>query len=212
MTFLRRFFLYAVCALVPSLITAAPTCSSLTRLIIPKTAVTSAVDVSAGAFTPPGATRAINLPEFCRVLAVSRPANDSEIHFEVWMPAAANWNGKFQGTGNGGFSGSLSYSTMATALKSGYATAGSDTGHVPDDLKFGVGHPDKIDDWAYRAVHVMTDTAKLIVRDYYGRLPHNTPTSPAAPLEDSRHSRRRRDFPPTMTESSRATPDTTGSI
>ena len=87
------------------------------------------------------------------------------------MPAAANWNRKFQGTGNGGFSGSFSYSTMATALKSGYATAASDTGHVADDLKFGVGPPDKIDDWAYRAVHVMTGNAKLIIRDYYGRLP-----------------------------------------
>ena len=64
-------------------------------------------------------------------MAVSRPTNDSEIHFEVWMPAAANWNRKFEGTGNGGFSGSLSYSTMANALNRGYATAGSDTGHVP---------------------------------------------------------------------------------
>ena len=60
---------------------------------------------------------------------------------------------------------------MATRCSRGYATAGSDTGHAPDDLKFGVGHPDKIDDWAYRAVHVMTENAKLIVRDYYGRLP-----------------------------------------
>jgi feruloyl esterase len=165
-----RWFLCAACSLVPSVVTAAPTCSSLTRLIIPNTAVTSAVDVSAGAFTPPGAARSINLPEFCRVMAVSRPANDSEIHFELWMPAPANWNINFEGTGNG-FSGSLSYTTMADALNRGYATAGSDTGHVPDDLTFGVGHPDKIDDWAFRAVHVMTETAKLIVRDYYGRLP-----------------------------------------
>jgi feruloyl esterase len=162
-----RLFLCAAGALVPSVLTAAPTCSSLTRLIIPNTAVTSAVDVSAGAFTPPGAARSISLPEFCRVVAVSRPAIDSEIHFELWMPPLAKWNRKFEGTGNGGFSGVLSYSTMADALNRGYATAGSDTGHVPDDLTFGVGHPDKIDDWAYRAVHVMTETAKLIVRDYY---------------------------------------------
>ena len=171
MASLPRLFLCAACSLVPPVITAAPTCSSLTKLIIPNTAVMSAVDVAAGAFMPSGTGTSINLPEFCRVMAVSRPANDSEIHFEVWMPAAAKWNRKFEGTGNGGFSGSLSYSTMANALNRGYATAGSDTGHVPDDLKFGVGHPDKIDDWAYRAVHVMTETAKLIVRDYYGRLP-----------------------------------------
>jgi feruloyl esterase len=171
MSSLPRLFLCAACSLGPPVITAAPTCSSLTKLIIPNTAVMSAVDIAAGAFMAPGAASSIDLPEFCRVMAVSRPAKDSEIHFEVWMPAAAHWNRKFEGTGNGGFSGSLSYSTMASALNRGYATAGSDTGHVPDDLKFGVGHPDKIDDWAYRAVHVMTETAKLIVRDYYGRLP-----------------------------------------
>jgi feruloyl esterase len=171
MTFLTRLFLCAACALVPSVVTAAPTCSSLAGLIIPNTSVTSAVDVAAGPFMPPGAARSINLPAFCRVMAVSRPASDSEIHLELWMPVPANWNHKFEGTGNGGFSGSLGYSTMAAALNRGYATAGCDTGHVPDDLKFGVGHPDKIDDWAFRAVHVMTETAKLIVRDYYGRLP-----------------------------------------
>jgi feruloyl esterase len=87
------------------------------------------------------------------------------------MPPRATWNGKFEGTGNGGFSSSMSYSSMATALNQGYATAGSDTGHEGGDLTFGVGHPEKINDWAYLAVHVMTDTAKLIIRNYYGRLP-----------------------------------------
>src|SRR5258706_12775285 len=95
---------------------AAPTCSSLTRLTIPNTVVTSAADVPAGAFTPPGASRSINVPEFCRVMAVSRPVNDSEIHYEIWMPPAGRWNRKFEGTGNGGFFGSLSYGTMANAL------------------------------------------------------------------------------------------------
>jgi len=60
---------------------------------------------------------------------------------------------------------------MAQALQHGYATAGSDTGHEGGDLKFGVGHIEKINDWAYRAVHVMTDSSKLILRDYYGRFP-----------------------------------------
>jgi hypothetical protein len=39
------------------------------------------------------------VPEFCRVAAVTRPADDSEIHFEVWLPSLAKWNGKFEGTG-----------------------------------------------------------------------------------------------------------------
>jgi len=153
---------------------AASVCSNLTRLIIPNTTILGASEVPAGSFEPPGATQPVSVPGFCRVAAVSRPASDSEIHFEVWMPAAANWNGKFEGTGNGGFSGVLSYATMAGAVRRGYATAGSDTGHQADDLTFGVGHPDKIDDWAWRAVHVMTEAARLIVRNQYGRWPRHS--------------------------------------
>jgi feruloyl esterase len=150
---------------------ASPACSSLTNLFITNTTVTSADDVPAGPYTPSGTSAPMNLPAFCRVRVVSRPVSDSEIHFELWMPPRSAWNGKFEGTGNGGFSSAMSYSTMATALNHGYATAGSDTGHEGGELTFGVGHPEKINDWAYRAVHVMTDTAKLIIRDYYGRLP-----------------------------------------
>jgi feruloyl esterase len=38
-------------------------------------------------------------------------------------------------------------------------------------MDFGVGHPEKIVDWAYRSVHVMTDVARLVVRDATGRFP-----------------------------------------
>jgi feruloyl esterase len=154
--------------------TAASVCSSLTGLIIPNTTIVRSSEIPAGSFEPEGATRPVSVPEFCRVTAVSRPANDSEIHLEVWLPPEAKWNGKFEGTGNGGFSGALSYSTMADALRRGYATAGSDTGHEADDLTFGVGHPDKIDDWGWRAVHLTTEVARLIVRNQYGRWPEHS--------------------------------------
>jgi len=166
--------LLAALSLASLAIAASPTCSGLTNLFITNSIVTSADDVPAGPYTPPGTSATVNLPGFCRVRVVSRPVSDSEIHFELWMPPRSTWNGKFEGTGNGGFSSAMSYTTMATALNQGYATAGTDTGHEGGDLTFGVGHPEKINDWAYRAVHVMTDTAKLIVRDYYGRLPQYT--------------------------------------
>src|SRR5207244_11207215 len=35
----------------------------------------------------------------------------------------------------------------------------------------GIGHPEKITDWAYRSIHLMTQTAKIIVRDHEGRFP-----------------------------------------
>ena len=43
-----------------------------------------------------------------------------------------NWNGKFQSVGNGGTAGVIGYNAMAAALNRGYATASTDTGHVPD--------------------------------------------------------------------------------
>jgi feruloyl esterase len=94
-------------------------CARLTELAIPDVKIESAAPAAA---TPQS-------PESCRVRAVARPTADSEIHIEVWLPAAAAWNGKFLGTGNGGYSGALSYPAMTNALQKGYATAGHDTGH-----------------------------------------------------------------------------------
>ncbi|HEY2015860.1 MAG TPA: tannase/feruloyl esterase family alpha/beta hydrolase, partial [Bryobacteraceae bacterium] len=149
----------------------AGSCENLTALTIPQTSVTSAIAMPAGPFSPGGGRTgaARPFPAFCRVAAVARPVPDSEIRIEVWLPDSAAWNGKMLGTGNGGYSGALGYGDMERALRLGYAVAGSDTGHEGGDLKFGLGHPEKINDWAWRAVHVMTDTAKLVARSYYGR-------------------------------------------
>ncbi|MBV9442666.1 MAG: tannase/feruloyl esterase family alpha/beta hydrolase [Acidobacteriaceae bacterium] len=99
---------------------------------------------------------------------------DSEIHSEVWLPSAEKWNGKLLGTGDGGYSSQLDVRAMRAARLRGYVVTGSDTGHSGSDLKFGVGHPVKIADWAYRAIHVMTQAAKLVLRSYYGRLPEHS--------------------------------------
>ena len=156
-----------IVALASAAIAAAATCEQLTSLTIPDTTILSADEVPAKpAVTGRPATPAI--AQHCRVLAVSHPVPDSEIHFELWLPPAGKWNGKFEGTGNGGFSSAIEIPRMAQALDKGYATAGSDTGHEGGEMTFGVGHPEKINDWAYRAVHVMTEKSRLIVRDYYG--------------------------------------------
>lgn len=142
-------------------------CSALVALTIPDVTINGAAVVAAG-FTPPGSTTTITLPPFCRVEATARPTSDSEIKFEVWIPEEA-WNGKFQGVGNGGYLGSISYAAMANALRRGYATASTDTGHTGDDVIFGQGHPEKVIDFGHRAIHVMTTSAKLVVRNATGR-------------------------------------------
>lgn len=162
---LRPFFLLAAASFGAAF--AGTPCAKLTSMTIPGVTVDSAEVSLAGTVLLGGAN--LNLPQFCRVQAVARPTPDSEIHLEIWMPAQAAWNGKFLGTGNGGYSGALSYPDMAKALNEGYATAGHDTGHSGSDLHFGLGHPEKVADYAFRAVHIMTTTAKLIVREHLGR-------------------------------------------
>jgi feruloyl esterase len=181
----RRLVAALVIALIPVIAhVATPTaaagtsCLNLAALTIPNVTIKSATAIPAGPFTAGGtqpggdgtAQRAgMTLPAFCRVEATARPSSDSEIKFEVWIPPAEAWNGKFQGVGNGGYQGSISYAAMATALRRGYATASTDTGHTGDDMKFGQGHPEKLIDYGYRAVHVMTESSKLIIRNAAGR-------------------------------------------
>ena len=131
----------------------AASCGDLTALTIPATAFASAVAVPAGPFSPAGEAGGGGAPKrpfpaFCRVLAVAKPVPDSEIRIEIWLPGSIAWHGKPLGTGNGGYSGASGCNNMASGLRLGYAVAGSNTGHEGGDLKFGVGHPERINDWA----------------------------------------------------------------
>jgi feruloyl esterase len=146
-------------------------CGRLSSLSVPNATITLAAVVEAGGFTPPGedaGARAIGaLPAFCRVAAALRPSADSDIKIEVWLPVAG-WNGKYEAVGNGAFSGAIAYPAMAAALARGYATSSTDTGHTGNTASFAVGHPEKVIDFGWRAVHEMTVAAKQIVNGYYG--------------------------------------------
>ena len=151
----------------------AATCESLATLKLADTTITSAQPVAAGAFVPPGATAppasVKDLPAFCRVMATIKPAKDSDIKIEVWLPLTG-WNGKYRGQGNGGFAGYIFYPGLATAVSAGYASASTDTGHAgtPLDASWALGHPDKIVDFGWRAIHEMTVKAKAIIQAFYG--------------------------------------------
>jgi tannase/feruloyl esterase len=154
-------------------------CESLAKLALPNTTVTSARWTDAGPMTPaspaqgattdtqrPSAPPAI-LPPHCRVAIVMRPSSDSHIEAEIWLPA--QWNGKFQAVGNGGWAGTISYPAMTRALHEGYATASTDTGHKGGNSAFAIGHPEKLIDFGYRAVHEMTVQSKAIITAFYNR-------------------------------------------
>jgi len=157
-------------------LTHAATCESLRHLVLPETTITlakleTAETYKSGLIEAPGPPLT-NLPPFCRVAGEMRPAPDSKIKFEVWMPASG-WNGKFMAVGNGGWSGEIWYPFMGAALRGGYATASTDTGHEGSfrEASFALGHPEKVVDFGYRAVHEMTVKAKAIVSAFYGDPP-----------------------------------------
>lgn len=156
-------------------------CEKLAKLTLPNATVTSADYVGAGAFRPASSVtpwmaqaEALyrSLPPFCRVRVESHPSSDSDIKIEVWLPTDG-WNGKFQGRGNGGFAGEIDDFSLALAVHEGYATAGTDTGHAASgiDARWALGYPEKVTDFGYRAIHEMTQDAKLVVKQFYGKRP-----------------------------------------
>jgi hypothetical protein len=151
---------------------AAATCENLDKLNLAGGTITAAQSVPAGEFKPPEGRAIPNVPAFCRVAITLKPSSDSDIRLEVWLPSSG-WNGKFQGIGNGGFAGAISFPQMANAISHGYATASTDTGHHAGgtDASWALNHPEKSIDFGYRAIHEAAITAKAVIRAFYGDAP-----------------------------------------
>ena len=109
------------------------------------------------------------LPAFCRVAATLEPSPASDVRMELWMPIAG-WNGNFRGTSPNGLGGVLNYNAMAVGLTDGFAIASTDTGHRGGDTAW-MRDPEKITDFAGRAMHETTVIGKALASVYYGRPP-----------------------------------------
>ena len=150
-------------------------CESLTTLKLPHAAIVSAKTVAAGptTMTTFAGPVTLDVPARCEVRGVSRPSLDSEIGFELWLPLTG-WNGKYQQKGNGGFAGTVNRAALVDPVRRGYAVAATDDGHdatkTPQGT-FAVGHPEKVIDFSYRAVHDTSEQAKTIVAAFYGTAP-----------------------------------------
>lgn len=154
--------------------TEAASCAGLRTFRLEGGEVTSADWVrDAGTLSEVGAPPGVlgELVPFCRIAAVLTPSVDSVIRVEVWLPSAERWNGRFKGVGSGGLGGPMPYTALAVGLGRGLAIAGTDTGH--DDHSppgvFALGHPEKIIDYGYRAIHLAALIGKTLTSAYYGR-------------------------------------------
>jgi feruloyl esterase len=186
---MNRVLVFLCVAAASSVAFAQTPCEQLQSLKLPDTTITKVTTVPAGAFVNPGPPPAPQpdafeppppppanptpqmLPAYCRLLATLKPSPDSDIKIEVWLPLGAAWNGKYEAVGGGGWAGVISYTALANAVEEGYATSSTDTGHEGGNARFALGHPEKIVDFSYRAVHEMTVKAKAVITAYYGRGP-----------------------------------------
>jgi feruloyl esterase len=166
----RSICILAVASACQAALLFAADCSSLKSLHLENTTITLAESVTSGSLLIPGNAPIGGLPTLCRVAGILRPTSDSIIHFELWLPAQ-DWNGRFLGVGNGGFAGTIYYSQLAAYVKRGFAAAGSDAGHQAEatDASWAFGHPEKIKDFGWRAVHLTRLRSAEIIAAFYGK-------------------------------------------
>ena len=113
-----------------------------------------------------------DVPEFCLVMGQVMP----EVRFELALPK--DWNGRLYMFGNGGFAGEslvvpARTNTRNAAVRRGFAVTQTNTGHDAsrEPLASFAASPQKLIDYAYRAVHVTAMTAKTLTRAYYDAPP-----------------------------------------
>ncbi len=94
----------------------------------------------------------------------------TETNFELLLPDT--WNGKFVMGGGGGFVGFVvNTALLYGALQSGYATVGTDTGHIghPLDASWALNNLERVVSFGHQAVHRTAVTAKALTSSYYGQ-------------------------------------------
>jgi len=115
-----------------------------------------------------------NLPAHCDVRGVIAP----EAGFAIKLPTA--WNDRFEMVGNGGTAGTISIGAVDNAIRKGFASASTDTGHDAKKEPLATfayvtkENPNgyrKFIDFAYLAVHETAMLAKQVIQAYYGTAP-----------------------------------------
>jgi feruloyl esterase len=116
---------------------------------------------------------------------VGAPSTAAGIGIEVWLPSAANWNGRIRSTGDGAFSGNpniapidlLRPDVAAWATERAYVSSISDGGHVNQvGVSYGAFavNPDGTinttlwKDLSTRSIQQLAEKTKLLAAAYYG--------------------------------------------
>jgi hypothetical protein len=137
------------------------TCESLAQVVLPDTTIDAAtLDPNDGS---------------CRITAtVTHPPSGDQVKVWVGIPMKT-WNGRFLGTGGGGFSGGNA-NNLRQPVAAGYAAGATDTGHAGGSGSFALDANGRLNwqaikDNAYLGIHEMTVTGKAFTQALYGASP-----------------------------------------
>ena len=134
-------------------------CESLAAVALPNTKIESAAADG----------------DVCRITAVTtHPPMGDQVRIWVAIPMT-NWNGRFLGTGGGGFMGG-SEGGVNQPLAIGFAAGATDTGHAGGSGSFALDENGRFDwqlirDNAHVGIHEMTVTGKALTEQLYGVQP-----------------------------------------
>jgi feruloyl esterase len=136
-------------------------CGSLAKVALPNVTIDSAaIDPADGS---------------CRVTAiVTHPPAGDRVKVFIGLPVKG-WNGRFRGTGGGGFLGGGPQS-LRGPVGLGYATGATDTGHEGGSGRFALDTNGRLNwqaiiDNAYLGIHEMTVVGKALTQAFYGKAP-----------------------------------------
>ncbi|WP_347555441.1 tannase/feruloyl esterase family alpha/beta hydrolase [Robbsia sp. KACC 23696] len=156
-------------------------CNGLDKAVVPAASIglpTRGAQIADAAYIAADAQGNRN-GAYCRIVGVIRATHDTtpDIRFEVNLPL--RWNGRSLQMGGGGYSGVLVTGTEPTAfapsaspLFQGYATYGSDSGHVGNaSLANFATNNEAVVNFGYGHLKKTHDVALTLIKMGYGRAP-----------------------------------------
>jgi Tannase and feruloyl esterase len=118
--------------------------------------------------------------DFCNVtVQYTHPGQNDSINVQIWLPVST-WNGRFMGTGGGGFATAIGEQTLAYAMSLGYSAVATDGGHLSnvyyDVPTWALTSPGNVNwvllqDFAATALDDAATIGKAVTTAYYGSAP-----------------------------------------
>ena len=179
---LAKFFLLSCCFL-PHVVLAAPSskCSNLKAPTVPGAQVLSitgveAYNVSSPALPPFFFDSVVGL-NICNVTVfLTHPGVNDHVLVQLFLPLA-NWNGRYQATGGGGWATSFGEVQLARGAAAQYASSRTDGGHVDnfyDPSSWALQQDGSVNlgllvNYASRSLHDMAVVGKAVTENFYGK-------------------------------------------